>query len=70
LAERIRKFSPYNLAIDESVDISNTAQLVVFVRRVAEDFEVDEKLLDMASMKSTTTGENIAQEVLKVVEKF
>ena len=70
LAERIRKFSHYSLAIDESVDISDPAQLVVSVQGVTEDFEVDEELLDMASMESTTTGENIAQEVLKIVQKF
>jgi len=52
------------------VDISDTAQLVVFVHGVTDDFEVDEELLDMASMKSTTTGENIAQEVLKIVQIF
>jgi len=54
LAERIRKFSHYSLAIDESVDLSDTAQLVVFVRGVTEDSEVDDELLDVASMKSTT----------------
>ena len=70
LAERKRKFSHYSLAVDESVDISDSAQLVVFVRGVTEDFEVDDELLDMASMESTTTGENIAQEVLKIVQKF
>ena len=70
LAERIRKFSHYSLVIDENVDISDTAQLVVFVHGVTDDFEVDEELLDMASMKSTTTGENIAQEVLKIVQIF
>jgi len=70
LAERIRKLSHYSLAIDESVDISDTAQLVAFVREVTEDLEVDEKLLGMASMKSKKTGENIAQEVLKIVQKF
>jgi len=70
LAERIRKFSHYSLVIDENVDISDTAQLVVFVHGVTDDFEVDEELLDMASMKSTTAGENIAQEVLKIVQIF
>jgi len=56
--------------MDENVDISDSAQLVVFVRGVTEDFKMDEELSDMADMKSTTIGESIAQEVLKIVEKF
>ena len=31
---------------------------------------LDDELLDMASMKATTTGENIAKEVSKIVQKF
>jgi len=70
LADKISKFSHYSLAMDENVDISDSAQLVVFVRGVTEDFKMDEELSDMADMKSTTIGESIAQEVLKIVEKF
>ena len=70
LAENINKFSHFNLALDESTDINDTAQLTVFIRGVTDDFEVKEELLDLSSMKSTTTGEDITKEVLKVSEKF
>ena len=70
LAENINKFSHFSLALDESTDINDTAQLAVFIRGVTDDFEVEEELLDLSSMKSTTTGEDITKEVLKVSEKF
>ena len=70
LAENINKFSHFSLALDESTDINDTAQLAVFIRGVTDDFEVREELLDLSSMKSTTTGEVIPKEVLKVSEKF
>ena len=71
LAENINKFSYFSLALDESTDISDTAQLAVFIRGVTDDFEVKEEFLDLASMKSTTIGgEDITKEVLKMSEKF
>ena len=44
------------------------AQLAVIILGVTDDFEVKEELLDLNSMKSTTTGEDITK-VLKVSEK-
>ena len=45
-------------------------QLVVFIRGVTDNFEVIEEFLDMASMKATTTGQNICEEVIKMMKKF
>ena len=58
--------------MDESRDLSDTAQLVVFIRGVTDNFEVTEEFLDMASMQSLTTGQNICEEVglTKLMNKF
>ena len=45
--------------MDESTDIDDTAQLLIFVRGISENFEITEELLSMESMKYTTTGEDI-----------
>ena len=50
--------------------MSDTSQLVVFIRGLRNNFEVIEEFLDMASMKSTTTGQNICEEVIKSIKKF
>ena len=39
------------------------------MRRVLDDFNVDVELLDLARIKSTTTGENLILEVLKMTKK-
>ena len=59
LKELVPSFQLFSLALDESTDIDDTAQLLIFVRGISENFEITEKLLSMESMKNTTTGENI-----------
>ena len=56
--------------MDESTDINDGAQLVIFIRAVTADFDIIEEFLDMASLFSTTTGQDICEQVLKVVKKF
>ena len=70
MKERWKSCEAFSLALDESTDISDTAQLVIFIRAVPTDFDIVEDFLDMASFSSTTTGQDIYEEVLKVVEKF
>ena len=69
LKDRICKCSAFSIAWDESTDLSDTAQLVVFIRGVTDNFKVTEEFLDMASMQSTT-GQNICEEVTKLMNKF
>ena len=55
-----KKFEYFSLALDESTDISDTSQLLIFVRGVNADFEITEELVEMRSIMSTTTGGEIA----------
>ena len=43
------------MALYETTDISNTAQLLIFVRVIPGNFETTEELLSTESMKGTTT---------------
>jgi len=49
----------FSLQLDESVDITNTAQLLIFIRMIFKDFGVKEELLRMISLKARTTGQEI-----------
>ena len=55
----VPSFQLFSLALDESTDIDDTAQLLIFVRGISENFEITKELLSMESMKDTTTGEDI-----------
>ena len=58
------------MALDESIDIVDNAQLAVFIRCVDEKFEVAEDLLDLKSMKGATTGKDIFEQILIVLNEF
>jgi hypothetical protein len=55
------------LAIDESSDSTDTAQLLIFIRGTDENFADTEELAGFCSMKGRTTGNEIADEVIKCV---
>lgn len=47
LTEKTKIIEFFSLALDESTDISSTAQHLIFIRGVTQDFEVLEELLGM-----------------------
>ena len=70
LKKRVPSFQLFSLALDESTDIDDTAQLLIFVRGISENFEITEELLSMESMKDTTTGEYIFECVENALHKM
>jgi len=58
LRDRIRDFKYFSLTFDENT-VSDTVQLVVFVRGVNELFQITEEKLNLISLKDTTKGEDI-----------
>ena len=70
LKELTSKFVYYSLAIDESTDITSTAQLAVFVRGIDQEFNITEEMLGLQAMKDTTTGDDIFNEVKALMTKF
>ena len=55
LQREVASWDFFSLALDESCDIRDTAQLLIFVRGIT-DFKITEELAAMRSMKGTTTG--------------
>ncbi|GBO08028.1 General transcription factor II-I repeat domain-containing protein 2A [Araneus ventricosus] len=62
LESKIGQFKFCSIAMDESTNINDTAQLVLFIRGVDENFEITEELACMRSLKGTTKGCDIFRE--------
>ena len=60
----------YSLALDESTDQSDTAQLVIFIKGIDENFNIIEEMLDLCHIKGTTTGKDIYEFVNLSLDKF
>ena len=69
LAQEARSYLAFSLAVDESTDNSDTAQLSIFIRGVKSDVSVTEELLDVVAMHGNTTGRNIYDAVESSISK-
>lgn len=69
LRERGSTFEYFSICLDESTDISDTAQLAIFVRGVDSALNITEELLDLISMKGTTTAKDLYQAVKETLDK-
>lgn len=70
LTDRMTDFQAFSIALDESTDLSDTAQLAIFIRGIDKEFTVTEELLALQPLKGTTTGEDIFREVKSAMEQY
>ena len=59
LKDKLSSCVLYGLALDESTNQSDTAQLVISIRGIDENFNIIEEMLDLCHTKGTTTGKDI-----------
>lgn len=59
------KFQLYSIAIDESVDSTDSAQLLIYIRGISSDFNIAEELAQVRTIKGTTKGVDFLREVLQ-----
>ncbi|XP_074513994.1 general transcription factor II-I repeat domain-containing protein 2A-like [Sebastes fasciatus] len=70
LKNRAVSFDYFSLPLDESCDVRDTAQLLIFIRGISTDFKITEELAAMQSMKGTTTGSDLFTEVNACLDKL
>ena len=58
----------FSVQLDESLDVTDTAQLIVFVRMAFQDFTTKEDFLTLLHLKDRTRGEDIFKEFKKYVQ--
>ena len=59
----------FSIALDESTDATDTAQLAIFGRIVDQELNVKEKLLGLVAMEEPTRGVDILNALKKCAEK-
>ena len=70
LKEAVEDFVFFSIAIDESTDLSDTAQLAIMIRGVNQNFTIIEDFLALSSMQGRTTGRDIYNHVIAVLEEY
>ena len=63
-------FRYFSIAMDESLDISSTSQLLMFIRGVDENMKVTQELAALHSMYDTVTGEHIFNKMLNTFSEY
>lgn len=62
------EFEYFSLALDESTDVRDKAQLLIFVRGITKDFHIIEELAELRTIKGTVKGKDIYREVTSCME--
>lgn len=70
LKVRAREFVNYSLALDESSDIKDTAQLLIFIRGINSEFLVTEELAALGSLKGTTKSIDLMRSLESEIENL
>ena len=63
-------FEVFSIAIDESTDLTDIAQLAVFIRGCDRNMTITEELLEVIPMHGTTTGDDIFDALMIAIKKY
>jgi len=70
LSEKVAHFVAYSVAIDESTDVRDTAQLAIFIRGVDSDVKIIEELVEVVPMRGTTKADDIFTKLVDALDKL
>lgn len=68
LCKKAKCFSVYPVAPDETTDITDTAQLAIYVLGVHDNFKAMDELLTVIPMHGQTTAQEIFHQLCDAIE--
>lgn len=69
LKQRVKSFIAFSVAIDKSTDITDMAQLAIFICGVDETLTLTEEFIELVPMMDTTTAEDIFGSVVAALDR-
>lgn len=70
IRKKLKNAIAFSICCDESTDINEVAQLVVFARIVDSSFSVSDEILDVLPMHNTTKSADIYENILKSLKSY
>ena len=70
LRDKAKRFTAFSVALDESTDATDKAQLAIFIRGVDDRFEVTEELLSVCPMHGHTKAKDIFRQLCDAMERL
>jgi len=70
LKKKVKSFVIFSAALDESTDISDVAQLAIFIRGVDETLSVTEEFLGLVPVIDTITAKDIFNSLVGVLNRM
>jgi hypothetical protein len=64
------KFVFCSVALDETTDITDTAQLAIVIRGIDDDFKITEEMAALCPMKGTTKGSDLHNTLMSTLRRF
>ena len=67
---KFQTFKYFSICIDESNDLVDFKQLVIFIRGIDCNFNISEEFLDLIKVQGKSTGLQIFKEIENIFEKY
>lgn len=64
------KFEHFSIAIDETIDMSGIAQLVIFMKACDNKLNIYEELVDLIPMHDTTASQDIFEKIEQIFDEY
>ena len=70
MSTKFKTLDVFSIVLEESCDIKDTAQLVIFVSGITQDLKIVEELLHLIPKKERTTGQDVLNAFLPALSGF